>query len=79
MICKASAILSSQRDSTYTLGKGCYTPIWGNKIDLDFFVLPMGGYWHEVYLWLLPNEIWPYLGQTFTLMPSVIVEVQTVA
>ena len=38
------------------------------------FVLPLGWFWHEMYLWLFPNEIRPY--RTFTLMPSGIVEVQ---
>ena len=36
----------------------------------------MGWNWHEMYLWLLPNEIQPFLGRTLALMPSVIVEVQ---
>ena len=46
-------------------------------MDMDrIFVLPVGWYWHEMYLWLLPYEIQPYLGRTFTSMPSGIVEVQ---
>ena len=62
----------------YTLGKGCYAPIWGNKIDMDrIVVLSVDWNWHEMYPWLLPNEIWPYLGWTFTSMPRGIVEVQT--
>ena len=57
--------------------KGCYTPIWGNEIDMDWiFVLPVGWKWYEMYLWLLPNKIGPYLVWTFTSMPSRIVEVQ---
>ena len=39
-------------------------------------VIPVGGNLHEMYLWLLPNEIRPYLGRTFISMPSGIVEVQ---
>ena len=62
----------------YTLGKkGYYTPIWGHEIDMDrIFVLPVGWNWHAMYLWLLPNEIRPYLGRTFTSMPRGIIEVQ---
>ena len=60
--------------------KGCCTPIWGNKIDMDLiFVLPVGWNWHEMYLWLLPNEIRPYLGWTSISMPSGIAEVQIAA
>ena len=61
-----------------TIGKkGCCTYIWGNEIDMDpIFVLPVGWNWHEMYLWLLPNEIRPYLDRTFTSMSSGIVEVQ---
>ena len=31
-------------DTMYTLGeKDCYTPIWGNEIDVDrIFVIPVG-------------------------------------
>ena len=48
-----------------------------NKIHEDrICVLPMGCNWHEIYLWLLPNEIRPYHGRTFTTMPSGIAEVQ---
>ena len=36
----------------------------------------MGWNWHETYLVLLPNEIRPYLGRTFTSVPSGIVKVQ---
>ena len=39
-------------------------------------VLPVGWNWHEMYLWLLPNEIRPCLGQTCTSISSGIVEVQ---
>ena len=50
--------------------------IWGNKIDMDrIFVLPVAWNWHEMYLWLLPNEVQSYLGQTFTSMPTGIVKV----
>ena len=40
------------------------------------FVLPVGWNWHIMYLWLLPNEIWPYLSRTITSKPNGIVEVQ---
>ena len=57
----------------YTLG----IPICGNKIDMDrIIVLPVGWSWHEMYLWLVPNEIQLYLSRTFTSKPSVIIEVQ---
>ena len=48
----------------YTLRKkGYYTPIWGNKIDMDrISVHSVGWNWHEMYLWLLPNEIRPSLA-----------------
>ena len=60
----------------YTLEK-CYTIIWGNNIYMGRInELPIGWNWHEMCLCLLPNEIRPYLGQTFTSMPSGIVEVQ---
>ena len=36
----------------------------------------MGWNWHKTYLWMLPNKIRPYLGQTLTSMPSGIVDVQ---
>ena len=39
-------------------------------------VLTLCWNWQEKYLWLLPNEIPPYLCRTFTSMPSGIVEVQ---
>ena len=62
----------------HSWGKGCYIHIWGNKIGMDgIFVLPVGWNWHEIYLWLLPHEILPYIVRTFTLMPSGIVVVQT--
>ena len=63
----------------YTLGtKGCYAPFWGNQIDMDrVFVLPLGWNWHEMYLWLLPYEIRPFLGRTFTSVPSGILKVQS--
>ena len=62
----------------YTLlEKGCCTPAWSDRIDMDRnFVLSVGWKWQVMYLWLLPNEIRRYLGQTFTSMPSGIVEVQ---
>ena len=42
-------------------------PISGNKLDIyRIYVLPVGWNWQEMYVWLLPNEIQPYLGQTFT-------------
>ena len=57
--------------------KSLLTPIWGNKIDMNLIcVLPVGWNWHEMYLWLLPNEIRPYLGRTCTSTPSGMVEVQ---
>ena len=63
--------------STTLLEKSCDTPTWDNKIDMDrIFVFPVGWNWHEMCLSLLPSEILPYLGQTFTSMPSGIVEVQ---
>ena len=59
------------------LGKCCYTPIWGNKTNVDrIFVLPVGWNWHEMYLWLLLTEIRHYLGRTFTSMSRGIVPVQ---
>ena len=72
------AITTRCKHRAYTLlTKGCYTFIWGNKIDMDrIIVLPVGCNWHEMYLWLLPNEIRPNLGQTFTSMPSGIVSVK---
>ena len=57
--------------------KGCYTSIWCNKIDMHrMFVPPVVWNWHEMYLWLLPNKIRPYLSRIFTLVASGIVEVQ---
>ena len=51
--------------------KGCYNPIWCHKTDMDrIFVLPIGWNWHEMYLWLSSNNIWPHLGRNFTSMPS---------
>ena len=51
--------------------KGCYNPIWCHKTDMDqIFVLPVGWNWHEMYLWLSSNNIWPHLGRNFTSMPS---------
>ena len=32
--------------------------------------------WHDIYLWLLPNETRTYLGRTFSWMPSGMGEVQ---
>ena len=40
----------------------------------QIFVHPLGWNWHETYLWLLPNEIRPNLGQTFTSMPIGIIK-----
>ena len=61
----------------HSLKNGCYTPIWGNEFVMDrCFFIPVGWNWHEMYLWMLPNEIRPYLGQIFTSMPNGIVEVQ---
>ena len=55
-------------------------PIWRNEIDMDrSFVLPMGWNWLEMYMWLLPNEIWPYLGRSYTSKQSEIVEVQNLS
>ena len=39
-------------------------------------MLPVGRNWHEIYLWLLLNEIRPYLGRTFTSITCGIVEFQ---
>ena len=59
------------------LEKKLLHPHLRQKIDMDrIFVLPVGWNWHEMHLWLLPNEIQPYHGRTFTLMPNGIVEVQ---
>ena len=61
----------------YTLGKRLLRPQL-RKLDFDMdriFVLPVDSNWHEMYLWLLPNEIHPNLGQTFTSMPSGIIKV----
>ena len=54
----------------YTLlEKCCCTLLWDNKIDMDrIFVLPVGWNWHEMYLWLLPDEIQPNLPWTFISM-----------
>ena len=49
--------------STLLEKKGYYTPIWVNKIDMDrISVHSVGWNWHEMYLWLLPNEIRPSLA-----------------
>ena len=48
--------------SNIPLEKGCYTPIWDSKIDMEWiYVLPVGWTWQEMYLWLLPNEIRHFL------------------
>ena len=61
----------------HTWKKCHYTPIWGSKIGMDrIFELPVGWNWHEMYLWVLPNEIQPYLGRTVTSTPSGITEVK---
>ena len=65
-------------DAYTILEKCCYTPIWGNKLDMDqIFVPRMGWNWHKTYLWLLNNKIRPHPGWTFTSMPSGIVKVQS--
>ena len=47
------------------------------QVDMDrIFVLPVVWNWHEMYLWLLPNEIRPNFGQTFTSMPNGIIKIQ---
>ena len=40
------------------------------------FVFQISWNWHEIYLWLLPIEIQPYLGRIFTSMPSGIIKLQ---
>ena len=62
----------------YTLGKkGCYTPIEGNKTNVDrTFLFPLGWNWHDMDPWLFPNEIRHYLGQTFNARSSGIVELR---
>ena len=64
--------------SLYTLGKkGCYTPIEDNKTNVDrTFVFPLGWNWHDMDLWLFPNEIRHYLGQTFNARSSGIAELR---
>ena len=64
--------------SNIHLEKGCYTPIWDSKIDMEWiYVLPVGWTWQEMYLWLLPNEVRHFFGWTFTSIPSAIVKIQT--
>ena len=46
----------------YTFGKkGCYTPIWGNKIDTDWIlVFPAGWNWHEIEPVTAPPPKWDH-------------------
>ena len=68
--------ISTASAAVYTLGKkGCYTPIEYNKTNVDrTFVFPLGWNWHDMDLWLFPNEIRHYLGQTFNARSNGIVE-----
>ena len=63
----------------YTLGKKVVIPLPFEAITLiwiEFFGLLVGWNSHGIYPWLLINEIQPFLGRTFTSVPSRIVEVQ---
>ena len=57
--------------------KKAFTHPFKAKIDMDrISVLPVGWNWHKMYLRVLPSEIRPYFGWTFTSLPSGIAEVQ---